>query len=1364
MKIRLFAKYILPALVLVSSATLVYALKFEIPDELQDEFEAIKAAEKAAIEEKLEQVASGDGPPAGQMTFGQTGSDASDVAEEETGFEEVPAEEGGEVAFVIGTDDIIAPETFGEGQGRIAGQVFDKESGQPVRGVAILVEGTDLGTITDSQGRYRLNNVPSGEYALSFFKSGYIEATVTETRVAEGETMKLDFALPPRPVGMSDEVYVLQDFTVTAEEAVSQNVALLSLRKTSIASIDALSSEDFSKFAASDVAEAVTKVSGASLSDGKYLVFRGLNDRYNTVLINGVVLPSPDPDRKAIALDIFPTSLVESIVASKTYTSDMPGESSGGSVNLMTKSIPDEFFAKLSFGMGGQFTSSDTEDFLSDPEQVSLLGWLKGEDHRGFNLAPGTNDLVSDYPTQIEGVDFPLMAPSRKKMSGFGDRSYSFSTGGSNSFTDWLTLGAVLGIKVSEKQRNSFKETFEIDIEDRGGQPTAILNEVSGPGLVELGVLAPEEATLNGEPFGGILKSEQEYAASVLFGLGAQIADHTTLNYNFLRSESLTSTVELAESYKFLESPPGGLDSNEYYKFLDIELSTQERLLEAHQFSGEHIFELPEADEWTFSWYYTAAQMEQNEPDQRFISDWPLDFDGFDTVVASVPPVTRFQRETEQASDMMGFNLKKEIEVFDDAITLGFEFGYDSEDSERDFRQLDTSIFQEGEVDDSLYAAMPFPNGGNGLLGDITSDGDVSLYNDAFVDEDLAGGVNELVEALFENQVSNAQTFVTSAQNGVNDALDDLDSAETNLDTAETNLQGAIESWETQVGVDYETEFDPDNPFHVFGQTVLQIPDLEELVVERMDELDIAQSDLTLAQNDLSAVNDDLTTIQDEQSAYLADAATLISQIQSMPALATDVTAFPTFSFLGNQDYILETPRGFSIYADESPTISNIQFSSVDGLTQARGENKVKSFYVSGNLKFNKVPVFESIRAAGGFRRESTELSYDIVENNPGEPDGAAFLDATVAEPSRIDQNDDLGYLAVIFEITENLKLHLSHSTTVAKPTFREIAPFGIFNLTDESVEFGNPGFTFVSSGKYLEWLNGINDYAAYNPADPAALRDPNLSSNLVVTPEFAGLEIAEVESRDIRLEYFTPLDGLIAIGYFQKDVGAPIERVFAFDNNGVNVNTFINNDNDADLSGFEIELQQNLGIFNEWIDESWLPLDWITIGGNYTKIDAEVQRSGFELRNLNELDGINLERPLYDQPSFVANAFITLDFEKTGTSITLSQNWLGEQLNRVGGLDDSLEGTADIYWGEFTSMNLVIEQELTDHIKLKFAVKNLNSPVRSTFEDSTFYDSLEDAGLFDPSDTQLSNSAGGFDRSTQTVEPTYSISISGSF
>lgn len=1341
--------------VFVSCVTLLHALKFEIPDELKDEAKAQELAEKAALEEKLEQseVEAESGKGDGRMSFDTGDNESSSADAEATAGESADLNEPGE-----NSDATVEPEVFGEGEGRIAGQIFDKDTGQPLRGVAIVIEGSDLGTITDSQGRYRLNKVPTGEYTLSFIKSGYIEANVTETRVMEGELMKLDFALPPRPTDMSDEVYVLQGLTVTAQEAASQNVALLALRQNSIASIDALSSEDFAKFAASDIAEAMTKVSGASLSDGKYLVFRGLNDRYNTTLINGVILPSPDPDRKAVALDIFPTSLFESVIARKTYTSDMPGESSGGSVELRTKTVPDEPFVNMSYGIGMQEQTTG-EDYLSDPERVNFGDWLFGDDKRGFkNIAEGTT-LLSDYSNTVGNVNFPLTAPVARKAG--VDQDFSFSAGGSKEINDWLTVGAIFGVKMSAKTRSKVTELNRTIFED--------------------GLRIQDE-------LGTVYSGSEEYDAAYLLGLGAQVGDRASFTYNYLRSDTISSEATIKDFFSADDGPTPPVQR----RYLDSEILVQDRFLEAHQFGGEYLFSTG-LDDWQFSWYYTRAEMGQTEPDQRLLDDQQVSegdilgylspgsateysFDNPNGLVRK--RLLRFNRETEQVSTMMGASISSPTFNITDDIAFSFDLGGSTLESERNFVQLETEIRNEAFVTNPLYGALPVPDGDG--LNSLFPTGDYldNAFFDQFV-EDLGndaetsmGGINGLILDVYGRQINVILPGqVNSQTTNLNNRQSQFNAKQSEVATVNTNLQSGITTFEGLFGIDFETQFDPSVPFQQFFYESFILPVEQELEVKQ-GELAQIQTEVDAAQQILNNTLGRLNTVTGERGDYIAEANALIAQISSMPAANMDSSAFPTYSYFGDTNYILDTPAGFSIYGEESPSDASNQFTNVLNKYVAQGKNEESSFFISGELE-----LWDRIRIAGGVRRESTSLSYILLDQAPGEPPpqtgalGNQFK-PFVVEESVIDQTDYLPYFSFIYNFTDNLKFQFSWSKTVAKPTFREIAPFPIYNLTDGSIEFGNPGLTVKNQG-----------IIAVREAEGS----PLLEQDYVVPSDFAGLDIAEVQSRDFRIEWFTPYDGLISVGYFFKTVGAPIERVQAFQLNGIDINTFVNNDNDADLRGFEIEIQQNLGVLNDFFDMDIEVLNWITIGGNYTDIDAEVERSTFEKGNLGNTDagfrgqltdpevfqtGELSTRPLYDQPEFVANAFVTIDIEPTGTKFTLSQNWLGRQLSKAGGLTDA-QGSADLFWEEFSALNLVIEQKLTDHLKLRFTAKNFNSPVRELSEDDSWNEYLVDGQrfLYNPGTNDPENPAyqaalapfGAF-RTRQTVEPSYSISISGSF
>ena len=116
-----------------------------------------------------------------------------------------------------------------------------------------------------------------------------------------------------------------------------------------------LDSEAFSRTGDGDVAVALQRVPGISLVGGKYVFVRGLGDRYSSTLLNGSNIPSPEPLRRVVPLDIFPTAMIESVLIQKTFSPEYPGSFGGGVVDMRTKAVPDEFV--LEIGISGKYNS-----------------------------------------------------------------------------------------------------------------------------------------------------------------------------------------------------------------------------------------------------------------------------------------------------------------------------------------------------------------------------------------------------------------------------------------------------------------------------------------------------------------------------------------------------------------------------------------------------------------------------------------------------------------------------------------------------------------------------------------------------------------------------------------------------------------------------------------------------------------------------------------------------------------------------------------------------------------------------------------------------------------------------------------------
>lgn len=226
--------------------------------------------------------------------------------------------------------------------GSFAGTVIDGDFGDPLIGANVLLKGTLIGTSTDLEGRFRIDNIPVGVQTFEVSYIGFQTLTIEGVDILDGEATRLDITL-------SSQAFELDGEVVVEARAIRNNESiLLKDRQRADGMSDAISAEAISRSGSGDAAAAMSKVTGASVMGGKYVYIRGLGDRYTNTTLNGSTLPSADPDRKSFQLDLFPTALLDNIVTLKTFTPDKPGDFSGGLVDVATKAFPDDFTFSLS--------------------------------------------------------------------------------------------------------------------------------------------------------------------------------------------------------------------------------------------------------------------------------------------------------------------------------------------------------------------------------------------------------------------------------------------------------------------------------------------------------------------------------------------------------------------------------------------------------------------------------------------------------------------------------------------------------------------------------------------------------------------------------------------------------------------------------------------------------------------------------------------------------------------------------------------------------------------------------------------------------------------------------------------------------
>lgn len=285
---------------------------------------------------------------------------------------------------------------FAQNYGKIAGKIIDQKTSEPLIGASIGIEGTSTGAAANIDGRYVLSALKPGTYTVIVKYIGYESKSISDVVVKADLVTNLDVVL------QENVATSLKEVVVRATYNQASTASLYALQKNSISISDGISSELIKKSPDRSTSDVLKRVSGATVQDNKFVVVRGLNDRYNSASLDGTTLPSTEPNRKAFSFDIVPANLIENIIISKTASPDLPADFAGGNIQVITKDIPDANFVNVGIGYSYN-TQSTFKDFRSGYRNVS--------DYFAFD--GGARELVNNFPTTAQVVGPPRLSANR---------------------------------------------------------------------------------------------------------------------------------------------------------------------------------------------------------------------------------------------------------------------------------------------------------------------------------------------------------------------------------------------------------------------------------------------------------------------------------------------------------------------------------------------------------------------------------------------------------------------------------------------------------------------------------------------------------------------------------------------------------------------------------------------------------------------------------------------------------------------------------------------------------------------------------------------------------------------------------------
>jgi TonB-dependent receptor len=441
-------------------------------------------------------------------------------------------------------------------KGIITGSVLDR-NGQPIPGATVQIIGTTNGTATDARGNFILKDVPEQAVTVEIRCISYATLRISDITVRDGQKKQLNVVL-------QDDAELLDEVLITATYNQASANGLYAKQKAMTAMSDGVSADLIKKTSDNNVAQVLKRVSGVTIDNGKYVVVRGMSERYNNVQLNGSSLPSTEPNRRNFSFDVIPTALIDNVTIAKTFTPDLQGEFTGGLVEVRTLSVPDEQFVNISLGTGMN-TQSTGKDFLSTQRYSG--DYLFGEIDKRQWYAGKTEE------------DAKVSLVNAAEKNGYGFRRYTAAPLQNYS----LTAGIPLKLKKGHKLGLVAALTYR--------------NEQTTEDILEGKMITSDSIYSPGHRYTFVT------AAGAVANIGWEKSGHKITWHNLYNSR-FTHTNTERSVYDYY-------DNSKYYEQYSRPLAS--RLLQT-QLDGEHTFF---KDKLIFTWNVAYNTVERTNPDDR---------------------------------------------------------------------------------------------------------------------------------------------------------------------------------------------------------------------------------------------------------------------------------------------------------------------------------------------------------------------------------------------------------------------------------------------------------------------------------------------------------------------------------------------------------------------------------------------------------------------------------------------------------------------------------------------------------------------------------------------------------------------------
>ena len=1051
---------------------------------------------------------------------------------------------------------LIAVSFAADAQGVIRGKITDGLSGETLIGANAFIEGTTRGAMADLDGNFSLEGLAPGTYNITGRFIGY--SPITETVTITGDEVAIvNFNL------MAETFVIEQAAEVVAKIDRTRDVYMENIKKKSAASIDYISSQQIKRNGDSDAANAMKRVSGVS-TVGNSVFVRGLSDRYLKTTLNGAEVPSMDPRRNSIEMDLFPTNVIDNLVVVKTQTANLPSDWAGAYISVETKDFPETFNFSYSTSLGWNTNTTGKEVISSERSATDWLGYDDG--FRG--LPSAVSGLTSEDWPSMAYVSFGGQLEYLVAQNGISDAALeevllNCGLGSLNDIANISDRDCVLGgLGFIDQWGSAYRDSLFF----QAGIPASL--EANQP-LTDIGQSFNNTWEHTRRQAAMDLKHALSFGnQTTLFGrplgytFGAQYSRNTRAYQDGIYARWAAGSIEGTEA----------LDMQNYY--------TDERTNENHRWNAllNLSYKLNEFNKVSIMGM-TIASGTNSARFQEGLN--PRDGD----------EVQQQRTQRYQARNLSTFQMRGEHHLPTSEISVNWT----ASRSEGELSTPDLRTFFNNYIDNEVL---------------LTDEAEFIGPDGAAYDQATTEAILSEINGLISDGVLGSDW-----SNDIQGTLDILDSEGIEFPVSDLTIPTTTDRFYTIQPSRYPA------PSRYWRQ-------LEE------DKTDIklnASKPILTNSSWKAKVTTGLSYVRTTRR-QKEDKFTLAEQGNSFDLVAGDPTAY------FNENNLVVSPGQEYIYT----TLGT------DPKNNDEGSMNVLGGYVMMDAKVN-----ERLSGNVGLRVEKADMEIqtgiDTTDLTPVQiATTRGFLNESDIMPSF-----NMTYVLGKVDPIKATNLRFGYSRTLARPVFREKAPFRSFDFETLQVLKGNPA-----------------------------------------------LEQTRIDNLDLRLEHYPNLGEVLSTSLFFKRFTDPIEQNTVLE--AVNTELTWSNLPYAHVWGVEFEGRKNLGNVT---DARFIRN--LSVGGNVSFIRSASRIKRDELEAIRAQNPMQSEtRPLFGQAPYIVNTTLTYFNDSTGLTATLAYNVQGPKVLLV-----TLGALPNVMQQPTPMLDLSVGKMISDNLRLGFKARNILNP-----------------------------------------------------